>query len=148
MVADSRLRTLNAVRRLRHVETNEARRDLAAALARESVLADQDAAIVRDIAVARQIDGDFDREALAAWLMRIRVERDRLAAEMPAAIVRTAEARSVLAGRRMAENAAEEAGSAAAKALETAAARRDQTMLEDVARASRSGSAAFSRESG
>jgi hypothetical protein len=128
-------RALSALRRLRHAETDAARRDLGEALARETALAERHAALVGELDAARRISGDFDREAFVAWFGRRRAERERLAAALQQAGALTAAARASLARRRGAETAAEAALAAAKAALATALAQREQVMLEDVARA-------------
>jgi hypothetical protein len=136
-MADAGLRTLIALRRLRHVETDEARGVLARALAEETTLAARDVAIGSALRDARAVSGDFDREGLAAFLGRMRDERVLLAEAMRQSEVRTVAARAMLANRRVAETVAEGALNRARSVLEAEAARRDQVMLEDVARASR-----------
>jgi len=132
---DPDLHALTALRRLRHAETDAARRDLGESVARETALAERHAALVRELDAARQISGDFDREAFAAWFGRMRTERERLAAASQEAGALTAAARATLAQRRVAETAAETALAAAKSAQAAAIAQREQVMLEDVARA-------------
>jgi hypothetical protein len=129
------LRTLTALRRLRQVETDDARRDLGEALARETALAAQDEAMRGELEAARQVPGEFDRDAFSAWWARMRSEREKLADAVRQAEIRTAATRTVLANRRVAETAAEDALTREVSAREVTTARRDQTMLEDVARA-------------
>jgi len=112
-----------------------ARRGLGDAVILETALAARDDAMGRELDAAREIVGDFDREAFTAWFFRMRDERARLADAMHDAESRTAAARTILAQRRVAETAAEEALAGAVAAKEAASARRDQIMLEDVARA-------------
>ena len=128
-------RALSALRRLRHAETEAARRDLGEALARETALAERHAALVGELDAARRISGDFDREAFVAWFGRMRAERERLAAAVHGAGALTAAARATLAQRRVAETAAETALATAKAAQATAVAQREQVILEDVARA-------------
>jgi hypothetical protein len=132
---DPELRTLTALRRLRRVETDEARRDLGVALAQETALAARDEAMRGELEAARQVPGDFDRDVFSAWWSRMRNERDKLADVMRQAEIRTAATRTVLANRRVAETAAEDALAHEVSARELTTARRDQAMLEDVARA-------------
>jgi len=132
---ESSLGALNALRRLRHAETDAARRDLAAALARETALAEQDDALRRELDAAKQIAGDFDRETFAAFLARIRAERSRLAEAIREAAARTTSAQTALAHRRAAETLAESALASALAARDAAAAQREQLILEDTARA-------------
>jgi hypothetical protein len=134
---DPNLGALTALRRLRRVETDAARRDLGEALAQETALATRDDALRRDLDAARQISGDFDREVFVAWFGRMLAERARLADAIRDAEARTAAARTVLAHRRVAETAAEEALAEALAAKQAAVAHREQLMLEDVARALR-----------
>jgi hypothetical protein len=135
--AGSDLRAFTVLCRLRRVETDEARRDLGEALTQETELAARDEAIGREIGEARQIQGEFDRDAFSAWFGRMRAERARLADATLKAEARTAAARSELANRRVAQTAAEEALGTAVAARDADVARRDQLMLEDVARALR-----------
>src|SRR5271156_2997759 len=72
IVPDPDLRTLTALRRLRRVETDEARRDLGVALAQETALAARDEAMRGELEAARQVSGDFDRDAFSAWWARMR----------------------------------------------------------------------------
>ena len=132
---DPDLRTLTALRRLRRVETDEARRDLGEALAQETALATQDEATRGELEAARQVSGEFDRDAFSAWWARMRSERGKLADAMRQAEIRTAATRTVLANRRVAETAAEDALAREMSAREVTMARRDQAVLEDVARA-------------
>jgi hypothetical protein len=117
------------------METDAARRDLGEMLAEETALAARDAAIAAEVETARQFTGEFDRQAFFLWLERMRAERARLAEALRSADARTAAARTALARRRVAETAAEQALDRAALAQAAEAARRDQVMLEDVARA-------------
>jgi len=134
-MADLRLRALNVLRRLRRVETDGARRELGDALAREAAIARQNDAIARELEQARQVSGYFDREAFSAWFDRMSTERARVAASMLEAETRTAASRAGLAHRRVAQTAAEDALAREATAREAEVARRDQLILEDVARA-------------
>ena len=129
------LRALTALRRLRHVETDEARRFIGEALVQETALLERDSVIGRELDQARQIYGDFDRETFTAWLGRMWSERARLAVAVREAEARTATARAELTRRRLAETTAEEALARAVTALRIEVERRDQVMLEDVARA-------------
>jgi hypothetical protein len=131
------LRALTALRRMRHVETDEARRDLGEAMARETALAARDAAMRGELDAARRITGDFDREAFSAWLARSRTERAHVADALRDAEAHTAAARTVLSNRRLAETAAEEALAREAAARQAEVAAKDQLTLEDVARALR-----------
>jgi hypothetical protein len=70
-----------------------------------------------------------------AWFGRMQAERARLADAMREAAAHTATARTTLANRRVAETAAEEALTRALAVQEAAAERREQVVLEDVARA-------------
>jgi hypothetical protein len=134
-MSDPNLRALTALRRMRHVETDEARRDLGDAMAQETALVARDAAIRGELDTARGMTGEFDREAFAAWLRRSMTERARLADALKQAEAQSAAARIVLANRRLAETAAEEALARGVAAVEAEAARKDQLTLEDVARA-------------
>jgi hypothetical protein len=136
-MSDPTFRALNALRRLRRVETDEARRVLGEALTRETALARRNAAMRDELDAARLMTGDFDREAFSAWLGRTRAERMQVADALKEAEAGTASARAILANRRVAETSAEEALAHAVKALDAEVARRDQLMLEDVARALR-----------
>lgn len=129
------MHTLTALCRVRRVETDEARRDLGEALAQETALAARDDAMRCELDTARQIFGEFDREAFAAWWGRMRIERARLTDAMRTAEARTAAARTVLANRRAAETAAKDTLAREVTTHEVTLARREQGMLEDVARA-------------
>lgn len=134
-MSDPDLGALTALRRLRHVETDAARRDIGDALARETALAERDGAVRRELDAARQLTGDFDREAFIAWFRQKLTERAQLADATREAEANTAAARTTLARRRVAETAAEEALATAITAREAVVARREQVMLEDVSRA-------------
>ena len=134
---DPDLGALTALRRLRHVETDAARRDLGEALTRETSLSARQSVLGEELEAARQFSGEFDREAFAAWFGRVRTERERLAAAMREAEAHTAAARTTLSHRRVAETAAEAALSTARAAQAATVAQREQVMLEDVARALR-----------
>jgi hypothetical protein len=134
-VPDPNLGALTALGRLRHVETDTARRELGTAVTQETALAAQDAALGRELDAARRLSGDFDRDTFVAWFGRMRAERARLGDAMRDAEARTATARTTLAHRRVAETAAEEALAGALAVKEAALARREQIVLEDVARA-------------
>jgi hypothetical protein len=129
------IRALIALHRLWRVETDAARRDLGQALAQETALAARDAAIETDLREGLRVSGDFDRQAFSAWLARLRIERTELAGAMREAEARTTDARAALSRRRVAETVAEEALAEERAARDVARARRDQVMLEDVARA-------------
>lgn len=126
--------TLIALRRLRHAETDIARRDLGLAMAKEAAAVAREAALRQELDAARQTAGEFDREAFVAWFSRARAEWERLAGESRAASDRAAEARLSLAHRRVAETAAEESLARANALKQAAVAHREQLMLEDVAR--------------
>ena len=128
---------LTALRRLRRVETDAARRDLGEALARQMALEASQAATDRELAEARRVTGDFDRQAFAAFLDRKQTERAALDDAMRTVEARIAAARDALARRRVAETTVEEALARASAAREADAARREQAMLEDAARALR-----------
>jgi hypothetical protein len=132
---DPDLGALTALRRLRHVETDAARRDLGDTLTLEIALAERDGAVRRELDEARQYAGDFDREAFIAWFGQKLTERAHLADATREAEARTAAARTTLARRRVAETAAEEALAIAIVARDAVVARREQVMLEDVSRA-------------
>lgn len=136
-MSESELSTLSALRRLRRVETDTARRALGEAVTQEAALSARDAALAQDLGEARQLTGDFDREAFAAWFIRMRAERALLGAAMREAEARTAAGRADLAQRRLAETAAEEALARAVATRDAAVAAREQVMLEDVSRALR-----------
>lgn len=134
-MVDTTRRTLAALTRLRHIETDRARRALAEALAHEATLSAEHTAIERQIAAERRRDGDFDRDAFAAWLMRMRAQQARLADASREAQARTAAARADLAARRMAETTAEERMAETIAAHDAELARKDQVVLDDAARA-------------
>jgi hypothetical protein len=134
-VLDSNLGALTALRRLRRVETDAARRALGEAVTQEAALAAREAELERESREARQIHGDFDREAFTAWLGRIRAERAQIAVAARDAATHVASARTILAQRRVAETSAEQALSTALAAKAAMTAHREQVMLEDVARA-------------
>lgn len=144
-MADANLRALASLRRLRHVETDEARRELSEALAQETALAEGDAAMRLELDAALRMTGYFDREAFAAWLSGMRSKRAKLADALRDADARTSAVRTALAHRRVAETAAEEVLARGVAALRAEEARRDQVTLEDVSRALRR--AAIARES-
>ena len=123
------------MRRMRRAETDGASRVLGDALAQETALAARNEAIGRELDDARHVSGDFDREAFSAWWERMREERARLADAQGAARARTAAAQAVLANRRVAETAAEDALAREVASREAALARHEQAVLEDVARA-------------
>lgn len=129
------MHTLTALYRVRRVETDEARRDLGEALAQETALAARDETMRCELEAARQVSGEFDREAFSAWWGRMRIERTRLTDAMRTAEARTAAAQTMLANRRVAETAAKDALAREVTAHEVTVARREQGMLEDVARA-------------
>jgi hypothetical protein len=116
------LRALRSLRRLRRAQTDEARRALGEALAREAVLAARDEALRREIDEARRLTGDFDREAFSAWLTRMRTEQARLSDALRTAEAGTETARTGLARRRVAETAAQDALATEVAALEAASA--------------------------
>jgi hypothetical protein len=132
---DPNRRALTALRRLRRVETDAARRDLGEAIAQETEIMTREAAMREELDAARRMTGDFDREAFSAWLRRTRAERTWLADALKDAAARTAASRTALAQRRVAETAAEEALASEVAARQAETARRDQVALEDVARA-------------
>jgi hypothetical protein len=134
-MANPDLGALTALRRLRHAETDAARSALGEAVAREADLEARQGVLGRELAAARQISGEFDREAFAAWLGRMRNVRERLATAVREAAASTTAARAELAHRRVAETAAESALADALAAHRATLARREQMMLEDVARA-------------
>ena len=134
MTRDPRTRAMDALRRVRHIETDEARRDLADALAVEDALRVRDEGLVRAMAAARGVTGDFDREALAAFLTHSGRELAALADALRAAEARTAEVRAALTRRRRAEDAANDARDRIGAALAVEEARRDQVVLEEAAR--------------
>jgi len=131
---DPAVGALTALRRLRHVETDAARRELGEALTRETALAARQSALGQEIEAARRTSGEFNREAFVAWFGRVRAERERLTGAMQQAETLTAEARTTLAHRRVAETAAEDALAEARTAQRAATDQRAQVMLEDVAR--------------
>jgi hypothetical protein len=133
-MADPDPGALIALRRVRHAETDAARRDLGLAMAEEAAAAAREAAVRQELDAARRMAGEFDRETFAAWFSRARAEWERLATESRAAEARAAEARLVLARRRVAETAAEAAVARAEARKRADAAHREQLMLEDVAR--------------
>jgi hypothetical protein len=134
-MSDPNLGALTALRRLRRVETDAARVDLGQALTRETALAAQYAAMAEEIGEARRLPGDFDREAFAAWFARTLDDRARLADAMRDAEAHSVVTRTTLAHHRVAETAAEEALANAKAVREADLSRREQLMLEDVARA-------------
>lgn len=137
---DPDLGALTSLRRMRRVETDAARRDLGEALTQETALAERDGALGRELDKARRYSGYFDRGAFAAWFGCTLAERARLADTVRDAEVRTATARIMLAHRRVAETAAEDALASALALRDATVARREQVMLEDVARALKRGS--------
>ena len=138
---DPDLGALTALRRLRHVETEAARRDLGDTLTRETALAARNQALRQELDEARQHSGDFDRDAFISWFTQKLAERAGLADAVRDAEACTAAARTNLARRRVAETAAEEALAAAIVVREAAVAHREQVMLEDVSRALKRASA-------
>ena len=134
-MAEPAPRALSVLRRARRVETDDARRALAEALARETALADRATAIEQAVRDARRQPDVFDREVFAAWLIRIRDDRETIAVARRAAEAGTEAARAALATRRLAETAAEEALDRAMALADAARSKRDQAELEDVARA-------------
>jgi hypothetical protein len=133
-MTDPAIRILTVLRRLRFVETDEARRGLAEALSQETALAGRNAGMRREIGEALQVCGGFDRDAFSVWLGRMRAAQARLAEAMRDAEARTETARAALANHRVAETAAEDALGRAMTIRAVDAARRGQIMLEDVAR--------------
>ena len=133
-MADPDPGALIALRRVRHAETDAARRDLGLAMAEEAAFAAREEALGQELDAARQLAGEFDRETFAAWFSRTRTEWERLAGESRAAMQRATEARLLLARRRVAETAADEALARAEALKRAAVAHREQLMLEDVAR--------------
>jgi hypothetical protein len=131
------LAPLQALRRLRRVETDAARRALGDALTQEASLTAKQSTLVHELAAARRISGTFDRDAFAAWFARVRAEQRQVAAALLAAAARTAAARTALAQRRVAETAAESALASGVAAKAAAAAQREQVILEDASRALR-----------
>jgi hypothetical protein len=134
-MSDPDLRVLTALHRVRRIETDEARRGLGEAMAHEETLAARDEAMRRELETARHVPADFDRDIFSAWWMRMRNERIRLAEAMRQAEIRTEAARTMLAARRVAETAVEDAIAREMSAREATTARREQGVLEDVARA-------------
>jgi len=134
-MSDGDLHALTSLCRLRRAETDAARRDLGEALAREIALSTRDQAMREELEAARQGAGDFDREAFTVWWARKRADRSEIAEAMRIAASQTAAARAVLATRRLAETAAGDALAKEITARDLTVARRDQAMLEDVARA-------------
>lgn len=130
-------RALSALVRLRHIETDLARRDLADRLAEEAALLDRDTALAREVEAARTVTGAYDQQAFAAFLARVRGERERLAVALREVSARVRAARADLAARRMAETSAGDALAEARAGEAAEEARRDQATLEDVARALR-----------
>jgi hypothetical protein len=134
-MSDPDLHILTALRRLRRLETDAARRDLGRAISVEVDLSTRQAALEGELDDARATPGEFDREVFAAWYARMTEARTRLAAEARDAEARTGVARTALANRRVAETAAEDALAREVAARDAIEARRDQAMLEDAARA-------------
>ena len=134
-MAEPAPRALSVLRRARRVETDDARRALAEALARETALTDRATAIEQAVHDARRQPDIFDREVFAAWLIRIRDDRETIAVARRAAEAGTEAARAALATRRLAETAAEEALDRAMALADAARSKREQAELEDVARA-------------
>ena len=134
-MSDAKIRALKILCRLRQVETDEARRGLGETMARETALAANEAAMEGELKSAREVTGDFDRDAFSAWFERKVTERARLSGAIRDAEACTLTARSELSNRRVAETAAKETLAREILALETATERREQIMLEDVARA-------------
>ena len=131
------IRALAVLHRVRRVETDQARRALAEALAHEAALTERDAAIAREVQAARERPDVPDRDRFAAWLTRMRDERAGIAEFHHAAEARTAKARAALAARRLAETAVEEALDRAKAGVLAERDRRERDTLEDAARALR-----------
>ena len=128
-------RSLIALRRLRRVRTDEARRDLSEVLGSEAALLARDAALAEALENARRLTGDFDRDSLAAWRRRVTMERDSLAGALRDAAARTAAARDALAAQRAAETVTADVIARLAAESASESERRDQIVLEDTSRA-------------
>jgi hypothetical protein len=132
---DRELHALTSLRRLRRIETDAARRDLGEALARETALSVREQALREEMESARLPAGDFDRETFSVWWERKRAERAEIADAMRMSASQTAAARAVLATRRLAETAADDALAKVMTGRDLTVARKEQATLEDVARA-------------
>lgn len=104
--------SLQTLARLRRLTVDAARRDLATCVTEEAVA--QEAAraiamaIARETATACSLDGgDQAVQAFAAWLQQIRPSARVADEAVERAVLRTAEARAVLAAARAAAEAAE-----------------------------------------
>ena len=126
---------LTVLRRVRQIETDVARRDLADILAELEAIAARAASVEREVATARLGQDDLAaRDAFVRWLDRMRLERARLTDQARDAEARAGAARQALAERRRAETVAEEALARAMAELGKEAAHREQIVLEDAAR--------------
>ena len=134
--------TLQALLRVRHLASDEARRTLSEALARETLA--QEAAdamereIARETALACSLDADDAVvEAFGAWLpgARARAEASRSAADRAAA--ETARARAGLKLARSGLEAAEALAAEHLAAKKEADARHEQHSLDDLAQRQR-----------
>jgi hypothetical protein len=88
-----------------------------------------------ELKAARLGAGDFDREAFSAWWARKRSEHGEIGSAIKLAAAQSAAARAVLATRRLAETAADDALAKEMTTRALTAAKSEQAMLEDVARA-------------
>jgi hypothetical protein len=134
---DRAIRALAALRRLRRIETDAARRDLGEAIRRELTEVEREQAAIREMDAARRADGCFDADTFSRWYAGMVIRRDQLAGTRREATSHTADARAALTVRRLAERAAEDALARRVAEEEAVTARRDQATLEEVARAVR-----------
>ena len=125
---------LTVLRRVRQIETDVARRDLADILAELEAIAARAASVEQEVATARQVQDLTVRDSFVRWLDRMRLERARLTDQARDAEARAGAARMALAERRRAETVAEEALARAMAELGKEAAHREQIVLEDAAR--------------
>lgn len=142
--------SMRALVRLRRLTVDAARRDLAACVADETVA--QEAARSIEMAIARETTaacslegGDQAVQAFAAWLQRIRPSAREAALAVERAVLRTAEARAVVAAARAAAEAAETLMARRAAARATEQARADQHALDEAAGAARKARSAEQR---
>lgn len=124
---------------IRHRAVEQARYALAACLAAENTIVDSirslDAAAQKDRRVtATWADAHQFLEISAARLEVVRAERRAATAELAAAVARSADARSVVVAARTAAEGVERLMGEHEAANLTEAARREQHVLDDIAR--------------
>ena len=133
--------SMQALLRLRQLTVDEARRDLAACLVQEASAREAtdaiEAAIIRETEEACGLHGgDQVVEAFAAWLQQVRPLAQAAGVDLDAAVLRTSEARAVLAAARAAARAVETLLAGREADRSAAAARAEQHALEEAARGS------------